>query len=187
MRQARIKARLVKSALIKASANSFLAKPQYGTYFRLLEECDADMKGSMAWLKKYFINAHTESYIYLHYKPNIFCYPFSTSWQQRLCTELQRWHADHGDKRLIVAKAYCTGELMTSYPRCCNTYFLGINAMTKFHFPCPVSKQPLPTPSLPRLFFFFSFFLLFFFFFCFYFFLLFLFFSQGCIKLEMGK
>ena len=63
MNQARVKARLVKSALTKARSNLFLAKPQHGAYFRLLEESDADMKGSMAWLKKCFIDAHTESYI----------------------------------------------------------------------------------------------------------------------------
>ena len=63
MNQARIKACMVKSALIKARANSLLAKPQHGAYFRLLEECNANMKGSMAWLKKCFLDAHTESYI----------------------------------------------------------------------------------------------------------------------------
>ena len=63
MNQARIKASLVKSALIKARANSLLAKPQHGAYFRLLEESNANMKGSMAWLKKCFLDAHTESYI----------------------------------------------------------------------------------------------------------------------------
>ena len=60
MAQARIIAKAVKAELIKAREIAFHSKPQHGAYTRLLMEGDADVKQSMAWLRKCHIDAHTE-------------------------------------------------------------------------------------------------------------------------------
>ena len=63
MSQARIKASLMKQALSSAREQSYRDKPQHGAFVRLLEESDADLKLSMAWLKNCYLDPHTESYI----------------------------------------------------------------------------------------------------------------------------
>ena len=40
-----------------------MAKPQHSAYMRLLKESEADTKLSMAWLRKSFVDPHTESYL----------------------------------------------------------------------------------------------------------------------------
>ena len=61
--QARLKAAAMKKELTKKRSESFMAKPQHCAYMRLIEESDADTKLSMAWLRKSYIDPHTESYI----------------------------------------------------------------------------------------------------------------------------
>ena len=63
MCQARIKASLMKNALSITREHSYMNKPQLGAYVQLLEESDADLKMSMTWLKKCYLDPHTESYI----------------------------------------------------------------------------------------------------------------------------
>ena len=63
MAQARTKAKLVKDAISKARADTYITKPQHGAYARLLGESEADVKQSFAWLKKCHLDPHTESYI----------------------------------------------------------------------------------------------------------------------------
>ena len=53
----------MKQALSQAREQSYLAKPQHGAFVRLLEQSDADLKLSMAWLKNCYLDPHTESYI----------------------------------------------------------------------------------------------------------------------------
>ena len=61
--QARMKAKEVKIALMKARSIAYIRKPQHGAYIRLVGECEADLKSSMAWLKKCQLDPHTESFI----------------------------------------------------------------------------------------------------------------------------
>ena len=63
MAQARIKAKLVKDSLNRDHADKYLAKPQHGAFARLLNDNEADVKQSFAWLKKCHLDPHTESYI----------------------------------------------------------------------------------------------------------------------------
>jgi hypothetical protein len=63
MSQARIKAGQMKTAISKVREQTYIDKPQHGAFVRLLEEGDADVKMSMAWLKKCYLDPHTESYI----------------------------------------------------------------------------------------------------------------------------
>ena len=63
MSQARLKAAAMRKGLTKNRSKSFMSKPQHSAYMRLTEENGADTKLSMAWLKKSFIDPHTESYI----------------------------------------------------------------------------------------------------------------------------
>ena len=63
MAQARAKAKLVKDAIAKNRANTYIAKPLHGAYARLLVDSEADPKQSFEWLKKCHLDPHTESYI----------------------------------------------------------------------------------------------------------------------------
>ena len=63
MAQARIKATAMKNELTKSRSKAYMAKPQHSAYIRLIGENDADIKLSNAWLKKSFIDPHTESFI----------------------------------------------------------------------------------------------------------------------------
>ena len=63
MTQGRIRAKAIKVAISKTRSSAYLTKPQHGAFARLLEESDADVKKSMAWLKKCHLDPHTESYI----------------------------------------------------------------------------------------------------------------------------
>ena len=63
MAQARIMAREIRTELVKAHENGYHSKLQHGAYVRLLEEKEADVKQSMAWLRKCHIDAHTEGVV----------------------------------------------------------------------------------------------------------------------------
>ena len=63
MAQARIMAREIRTELVKAHENAYHSKLQHGAYVRLLEENEADVKQSMAWLRKCHIDAHTEGVV----------------------------------------------------------------------------------------------------------------------------
>ena len=63
MIQARLKAKAMRNALTKAHLTTYQQKPQHGAFIRMLEESGADRKTSMAWLRKTFLDPHTESYI----------------------------------------------------------------------------------------------------------------------------
>ena len=63
MVQARMKAKAVRDALHKARAHSYLSKPQHSALIHLLQDSEADIKQSMAWLKRCHLSPHVESYI----------------------------------------------------------------------------------------------------------------------------
>ena len=63
MAQARVLAKVVRDAITKSRSHSYLAKPQHSAFTHILQESDADMKQSMAWLKRCHLSPHTESYI----------------------------------------------------------------------------------------------------------------------------
>ena len=63
MAQARIRAKAVKDAIIKACSQSYLSKPHHSAYAHLLEESEADVKQALAWLKKCHPDPDTKSYI----------------------------------------------------------------------------------------------------------------------------
>ena len=53
----------MKNALSKAREKEYTNKPQHGAFVRLLDDSDADLNMSMAWLKKCYLDPHTEGYI----------------------------------------------------------------------------------------------------------------------------
>ena len=63
MTQARVKAKAMKDALAKVHLATYKEKSQHGAYLRMLDDTGADKKLSMAWLRKSFLDPHTESYI----------------------------------------------------------------------------------------------------------------------------
>ena len=53
----------MKNALSKTRECLYLEKPQHGAFVRLLNDSDIDLKMSMSWLRKCYLDPYTESYI----------------------------------------------------------------------------------------------------------------------------
>ena len=61
--QAKIKAALFKKELHEVRAEAWQTKPQHGVYLRQLKETGADVKESLGWLNKCYMDPFSESFI----------------------------------------------------------------------------------------------------------------------------
>ena len=63
MARARLLAKTVRDAITKARSDAYLNKPQHSAFIHLLQDSNADVKQSLAWLKWCHLSPHIESYI----------------------------------------------------------------------------------------------------------------------------